>query len=316
MLIVSEIWDEAREIFGHCNEEKLLRYISDAVKLLANKGEIDPLIGYLDICTAGRCVTLPREVELVLAVNIGGRPSLGHDELFSFHLNGPGDCNVTCDFDYFNVGSFPTYRDLPCPAKLIAFLDRPEDEGATLRVFGFDDQNRPLRTEVNGAWEDGLLVPTIYGYAVPASTDPVVSRITDIVKSPTIGNIRLSSFDNSTSSGTLLGIYEPTELHPRYRRIRVSTGSNWVRICYRKKTVDVTSQNDRILLHSRLALELAMHAIQKYRERDLGLAMQFEAQATRILTEQESVLTNPIGNPIQVNDRNGMRARGIDDWVE
>ena len=312
-MLVSEIFDEAKEIFGHCNEPKLLRQISEAVLLLTDKGEIDPLVGYVDICVSDKCITLPREVETVLAVNIGGRPALGHDELFSFHLNGPGDFDISCNFDWFNTGSFPTYRDLSCPSKLIAFLDKEEDEGATLRVFGFDDQNRPLRTQVNGVWEDGLLVPTIFGYALPASTDPKVSRITDIVKSRTAGNIRLSSIDSSTSSGTLLGVFEPDELHPRYRRIRISQGSDWARVCYRKRSADVFSQSDRILIHKRLALILAMHAVKKYREQDLGLAMQFEAQATRLLSERESVLTAPVGNPIQVEDRNGMKMSGEDD---
>lgn len=313
MITVSEIFDEAKEIFGHCDEPKLYRWISDAVELLANKGDVDPLIGYLDICTTGQCITLPREVETILAVNIGGRPSLGHDELFSFHLNGPGDFRTSCDFDWFNTGSFPTYRDLPCPARLIAFLDNEEDEGKRIRVFGFDTQNRPLRTLEGGQWTDGLLVPTIFGYALPASSDPVVARITDIVKDPMVGNVRLSSFDGSSATGTLLGIYEPEEVHPRFRRIRISRCSDWVRICYRKRTVAVKTQTDRILLHSRPALILAMHALQKYREKDLGLAMQFEAQATRLLTEKESVLTSPVGNPIQVEDRNGLMARGIDD---
>ena len=312
-MLVSDIWDDARVIFGHCKEDRLFRQISDAIQLLANKGEVDPLVGYVDICVTNNCITLPREVETVLALNIGGHPALGHDELFSFHLNGPGDFNCSCNYDWFNTGNFPTYRDLPCPARLIAFLDKQEDEGKLIRVFGFDDQNRPLRTQVNGEWIDGLLVPTIFGYALPASTDPKVARITSVVKDRTIGNIRLSSFDGSSSSGTLLGIYEPDETKPSYRRIKISSNCGWVRIHYRKRTSDVSSLYDRILLHSRLALKLAMKAVQKYEETDLGNALQFEAQATRILTERESVLTSPVGNPIQVEDRNGMQLRGIDD---
>lgn len=313
MFLVSDIWDEAKVIFGHCQEPRLFRQISDAIQILANKGEIDPLVGYVDLCVTSQCITLPREVETVIAVNIGGHPALGHDELFSFHLNGPGDFRASCNYDWFNTGSFPTYRDLPCPARLIAFLSSPEDEGKQIRVFGFDNQNNPLRTQVNGEWIDGLLVPTIFGYAVPASTDPVVSRITAIVKDRTVANIRLSSFDNATSSGTLLGVFEPDETRPAYRRIRVGPGCNWVRVCYRKRTADVNSVYDRILIHSRMALLLAMRAVKKYEESDLGVAMQFEAQATRLLTEKESVLTSPVGNPIQVEDRNGMKLSGWDD---
>lgn len=313
MMLVSDIWDDAKVVFGHCKEDRLFRQISDAIQLLANKGEVDPLVGYVDLCVTANCITLPREVETVLALNIGGHPALGHDELFSFHLNGPGDFNCSCGYSWYNTGTFPTYRDLPCPARLIAFLDSEEDEGKQIRVFGFDDQNRPLRTQVGGEWIDGLLVPTIFGYALPSSSDPRVSRITSIVKDRTVANVRLSSFDGSTSSGTLLGIYEPDETKPSYRRIKISSGCGWVRLLYRKRTAEVRSIYDRILLHSRLSLILAMKAVQKYSESDLGTAMQFEAQATRILTERESVLTSPIGNPIQVIDMNGLKAGGFDD---
>jgi len=313
MLLVSEIYDEAKEVFGHCNEKKLLRWITDAVQLLANKGEVDPLIGYVDLCVSGQCITLPREIETVLSVNIGGNPSRGRDELFSFHINGPGDYRDTCDFTWDNSGNFCTYRDLSCPSKLVAFVEEPADAGVELRVFGYDEQNRPLRTDANGVWSDGLLVPTIYGYALPATTDPLVSRITAIVKGKSVANIRLSSFDNSTFTGTLLGIFEPDETKPLYRRIRINTNDSWVRLCYRKRSLELISQSDRILLHSRPALVLAMHAIKKFRELDIASAVQFEAHATRLLTEREETLTSPIFSPIQVEDRNTLKLRGCED---
>lgn len=313
MLLVSEIYDEAKEVFGHCNEKKLLRWITDAVQLLANKGEVDPLVGYVDLCVSGRCITLPREIETVLAVNIGGNPSRARDELFSFHLNGPGEYRAPCDYVWDNSGNFCTYRDLSCPSKLVAFVEEPTDAGVELRVFGYDEQNRPLRTNANGVWSDGLLVPTIYGYALPASTDPLVSRITAIVKGKSVANIRLSSFDNSTFTGTLLGIFEPDETKPLYRRIRVNTSDPWVRVCYRKRSLELVSQNDRILLHSRPALILALHAIKKFRETDIASAVQFEAHATRLLTEREETLTSPIFSPIQIEDRATTKLRGCED---
>ena len=91
MFQAQDVLDDARDIFGICKEEKLFRYITDAIRLLANKGDIDPLVGALDICVQNKCVTLPNEVETVFGVNLAGRPALGHNELFSWHLNGPGD---------------------------------------------------------------------------------------------------------------------------------------------------------------------------------------------------------------------------------
>ncbi len=314
MLVVSDIWEEAQEIFGHCNVPKLLRYITDAVELLANKGEIDCLVGMVDLCVDGQCVTLPREVETPLAVNIGGRPALGKDVLFSFHLNGPGDFSTSCEWEWTDLGTVCTYRDLKCPARLVAFLDKQEDSGKQLRVFGFDQENRPLRTKVGDTWEDGFLVPTIYGYAVPSSSDPLAARITWIQKDETAGNMRLSSFDISSNTGTLIGVFEPDETIPSYRRIRISRNSEWVRLIYRRRSVKLRSTTDRILLHSRPALLLAMRAIQKYSESMIPEALTFEAQATRLLTEKENSVSPPTLNPVQVSDRStSLRNDGIND---
>lgn len=313
MLVVSDIWDDAKKIFGHCDREILLRDITDAVELLANKGECDPLIGGLDICVDGQCVTLPREVETPLGVNIGGHPALGRDQLFSFHLNGPGDFSTPCNWEWADLGTVATYRDLRCPSRLVSSLDNPEDAGKVLRVFGYDEQNRPLRTKVGDTWEDGYLVPTIYGYSVPASTDPVVARITWIQKGVTVANMRLSSYDLSSSTGTLLGVFEPDETLPSYRRIKISSNSEWCRIIYRRRTLQLRSTNDRILLHSRPALLLAMRAVAKYSETDIPNALTFEAQATRLLTEKENVISPPTLNPIQVSDRaTSLRNDGLD----
>lgn len=319
MFQVSAIFDDARKIFRQCDEPLLFEKISDSIELLANKGEWDPAFGYVDLCVVDQCVTLPREVDQVLAVNMNGSPALGKNPLFQFHLNGPGSHGRDCN-SWTDVGQFPTYRDLPCPGKLIAFLDSPEDEGKKLQVFGFDDQNRPLRTKINGVWEDGLRVPTIFGYALPSSSDPTVGRYTHIVKDPTVANIRLSSFDNAacsggqSSSGTLLGIFEPDELIPLYRRIKLGRCSKWVRMAYRKKTYRVSSRNDRILLHSRLAFVLAMRAVQFYHDSDLANATMFEAHATRILTEKESSIEGPAMSPIQVNNRNDISNPSYDDF--
>ena len=46
---------------------------------------------------------------------------------------------------------------------------------------------------------------------------------------------------------------------------------------------------------------------------DLGAALQLEAQATRLLTERENVLTAPISSPIQLEDRNTIKLRGSED---
>lgn len=317
-MLVKDIYEQARRIVGHCSLPITLKFITDAVELLANKGETDLLVAAVDLCVQGNCVTLPRDVQTVLAVNICGRPTISRGELFEYHYNGPGsDCDG-CSWTWTDQGNHFTYKDLQCPSKLVAFLDSAEDQGKLLRVFGFDEQNRPLRTKIGDVWEDGLRVPMIFGYALPSSTDPVVSRITGIIKDVTVANVRLSSFDNAANvtggTGKLLGILEPDETEPRYRRIRLGHCGGWVRIFYRKRSLELRSLEDRIYLTSRPALIMAMRALQFYLDGDVGNGAAYEAHATRILTEMENSLTGPSRHPIVVDDRNSVMDK--EDYVD
>lgn len=308
-MLVKDIWEQARKIAGHCSTPILLKFVTDAVQLLADKGETDLLTGYVDLCVVGGCVTCPREVETVLGINICGHPTYSRDALFSFHVNGPGD-GCSCGWTWADTGNHYTYKDIQCPSKLIAFLDSAEDQGKMLRVFGFDSQNRPLQTKIGDRWEEGLRVPMVFGYSLPALSDPYVSRITGIVKDVTVANVRLSSFDNAANmaggTGTLIGVFEPDETEPRYRRIKLGHCGEWVRMVYRRRSYELRSLEDRIFITSRPALVMAMRALQFYNDGDIQNGNAFEANATRLLTERENSLTGPARLSIQVDDRNSI----------
>lgn len=306
MFRVDDVYDEARSIIGNCDDVALFRYIGDAVSMIANKAEFEGWKGWIDICTTGdgRCLTLPREVETVLAVNFGGKPTLGYGTFFNFHLNGMGDCRNACDWSWQDQGQWhSTYRDLETPSKLVAYLQTPDDDGKELVVFGYDSNGNPLRREENGAWKNGYRVPTIYGVAVPDSGAPLIARITGVYKANTIGSIRLSTIDNSSTTGVLLGIYEPDEKLPQYRRIRLNRKCSWVRVAYRKTNPTFTSRYDHIPLKSSLALILAVRARKFYKTEKLNEAIAYEANAARLELEAQSAAEpNTTFNPIQVHD--------------
>lgn len=315
MLIVAEIYDEGKKIVGSCADDIFFRWATDAVKIIANKSLFEGWKGWLDICTtgSGRCITMPREVGTVLAVNIGGQPTLGRDQMFSFHLNGPGDCRGTCQFVWDDQGDWhPVYKDLVTPSKLIAYLQKPSDNGKELLVFGYDDKNQPLRRQVNGEWRNGYQVPTIYGYAIPDVGAPVVSRITAVQKAVTDGTVRLASVDSGGLNGVNLAVYEPDETLPQYRRIRLGKPSTWVRIAYRKSAPKVTSFYDHVPLNNRLAFLLALRAVKFYSEQDLANAHAYEADAARMEIEEQQQLEPPTIAPIQVSDLNQPQDKS--DW--
>lgn len=314
MLTVADVWEDAGEILGDCNEVVRYRTISDAIELLANKGEWDPLRGYVDICCSGRYVTLPPEVETPIAVLIDGQPSLANDQLFHFHLNGPGADWNPCGFAWMDQGLWPTFQDLPGPRRIFAFSTDPADIGQTITIYGEDSAGSTLK-ETSPA-QDGMVMPIQYGSS--ALTSVSVNRIRRIVKPVTAGRVKIASSDYSNAtcnaSGTLIADMQYWETVPQYRRIMLSQAARSVRVFFRRKTHRVGKQTDLIPLHSRFALVAMIQAVRAYRRDNIELGLTFEAQATRWLSEKEMVLQPPGGLPIQVDIRGGLYNSKTDDF--
>lgn len=309
MLQVKEIYDEGKKIAGNCDDVRFYRWVGDALQLIANKLELEGYKGWVDICADNdRCVTLPREVQTVLSVNIGGHPTLGFDQLFNFHLNGPGDCNQVMRWSWQDQGRWhSTYRDIVTPSKLVVYLETDDDNNKSFLVHGFDEDGHPLWHEVGGVRKKGLLIPTVYGYAIPDADAPKVSRITGIEKEDMVGMCRLSTTDDGGNTGVLLGVYEPDEVLPQYRRIKLGRCSSWVRIAYRKDHPRITSLYDRLPLLSRLAFLLALRACKAYNEQDFAIAHAFEADAARLELEAQQQIEPPTHFPPQAIDYNNIR---------
>lgn len=321
MFRVDDIWDEGKKIVGVCSDDKFLKWCSDVVTMTANKGDFEAFKGYLDICTTGcgsctetascnhggcgrKCVSLPREVETVLAVNINGNPSLGFGQLFNFHLNGPGDRWQSCNWSWQDLGQFySTYRDLITPAKLVAHLQTPEDNGKQLIVYGYDNAGNLLRRQEGGQWANGYRVPTIYGVALPDAEAPTIARITGVFKDLTAGTIRLGTIDDSGTTGVTLGIYEPDEQLPQFRRIKLNRSCSWVRIAYRKTVPIFRSRWDHVPLKSRMGFLLGLQARKHYSDLQVGEAHAYEADAARLELEAQQQAEAPTLSPIQVVDR-------------
>lgn len=304
MIPVSDIWEDAKKIVGKVSETTLLRRITDAVELLANKGDFDPLAGFVDICADNCLVTLPREVETIYGVNIAGVPAVGRDELFRFHLNGPGDCGVGLTWEWTDLRETCTYRELVCPSKLIAFCQRLEDENSEFWVEGWDENGNVLRTEVSdGVWRNGIKVPVFVDQQALPDDTQTIARIKPggIRKAVTAGAIRLLTLEGSDQTGQLLGVYQWDEVAPAFRRIKVSQNCGWVRIAYRKRTFALRSQDDLIPLHNSMAVILMLKAIKRYLDPDgLAEAEGLESTAVRWLGEEQRTRAPVVAHPMVV----------------
>lgn len=286
-MFVSDFYPEAKRAFEKCDEAQIFARLTDAVKLLANKGVFDSALGEMSLCVCNGCATLPRDVGTVLGLNTNGQPTLLQDQWFQYHLNGPGSQECPpCSISY-ELGQFCTWRDLSAPAYLIAEVTSAADSNKKLRVYGLDANGNKIYTPgPDGQLYEGFLVPTVYGFSQRNPDAPACSVIYRVSKEVTRDYVRLIAVNVSDGvSQTQVGYYEPDETLPQYRRIRVPNKS-WVRIKYKKANNRIRSQRDFINIDNFEALRLACRAV-KYRDDDKWKqAAEAEAEATRILTEE------------------------------
>jgi hypothetical protein len=96
---------------------------------------------------------------------------------------------------------------------------------------------------------DSILPPTL------------VKAIMHIEKPVTEGYVSLYAYDYGRSNDmALVGQYHPSEVNPKYRRIRIGQQCAWARIIYRVKAPNITSVYDYIPLENERAIIAAVHA--------------------------------------------------------
>jgi hypothetical protein len=160
-MFVSEIFDECAEILGTTDVTKVFRKITQAVQTLMESGHWTHTTAEVDVCTGwDKCtITLPRGIDVPLAVNIDGSPTYFRNRLFQYHVNKGGMYNPV-SWAWDDRGYVSTIMDIIRPSQLIAVAESNNDVGKMIRVLGTDQNNRDLRSQLqNGTGVDGLLIP-------------------------------------------------------------------------------------------------------------------------------------------------------------
>lgn len=301
MFIDQPLLNEIKDVIGKCDDTTTFRRISDAVRLLNNKYKgNDWNVGVMDICAYDGAITLPADVANVLGVVNGGQPTLLRDQWFQFHANGPGTNSIPWGYTD-DLGPFSTYRDPSAPVKLVAIVENQLDSNRKLRVYGYDSTGKRIYTRgASGLLEDGILVPTIYGFPAINPEAPSISKIERVQKDVTNGYVKLIAVDSETlASHTQIGYYAPWETVPTYRRIRV-TDRTWVRVKYRRKDIEVRGLQDWINIDNRPALLMMMKSLQFKLNDQSDKAAQYEMDAMNMLSEEADSTRPPAINGPQI----------------
>jgi hypothetical protein len=186
-MFVSEIYDEACEILGTNENNKVFRIISQALQALMESGHWLQTTREVDICTGwdGCTVTLPRDIEIPLAIQVDGSPVYFRSRFFNYSVNGGGMFSPA-SWTWDDRGLVATQMDIVDPSQLIAVAEHENDVGKTIRVVGLDQHNRPLRSQLpDGTLVDGKVLQVHsqkdfgLGTLVPDPTD-IVNRQVEV----------------------------------------------------------------------------------------------------------------------------------------
>jgi hypothetical protein len=203
-MFVSQIFEECAEILGTTDENKIFRKIQQAVATLMESGHWTHSVADVDVCTGwDKCsLTLPRGIDVPLAVNIDGSPTYFRNRLFQYHVNKGGMFN-SVEWAWDDRGYVATLMDIIQPSQLVAVAELENDVGKTIRVLGKDQNNRTIRSQIaNGTGVDGLLIPIhsqsdfAYGTIAP---DGATVRTRSVAITP------INLFESSTEHGLASG---------------------------------------------------------------------------------------------------------------
>jgi hypothetical protein len=203
-MFVSQIFEECAEILGTTDESKIFRKIQQAVATLMESGHWTHSVADVDVCTGwDKCsVTLPRGIDVPLAVNIDGSPTYFRNRLFQYHVNKGGMFN-SVEWAWDDRGYVATLMDIIQPSQLVAVAELENDVGKTIRVLGKDQNNRTIRSQLaNGTGVDGLLIP------IHSQSDFAYGTITPddaTVKTRSVAITPINLFESSTEHGLSSG---------------------------------------------------------------------------------------------------------------
>jgi hypothetical protein len=137
---------------------------------------------------------------------------------------------------------------------------------------------------------DSILPPTL------------VKAIMHIEKPVTEGYVSLYAYDYGRSNDmALVGQYHPSEVNPKYRRIRIGQQCSWARIIYRVKAPHITSVYDYIPVENERAIIAAVHACDLEDKDFQQQAERYWATAIAYLKNQNESMEGHAMQPPQIN---------------
>lgn len=187
-------------------------FMYDEVGLFLDVVECFRLHRFEETCNACRDgyvgITLPRDMQTVEAAWVNDAPIMLQSAWREFQVGIKGECN--CGLEKFDVaGSFPTAIDLKAwnPQRVIVRAFDEADIGKRFLIRGRASTGQPVTLDLKLTTEPQQI-------DVPLAA---IDRAGGILKDRTVGRVVLLD-----EASQLLGMYEPDETIPAYRRVKIT----------------------------------------------------------------------------------------------
>lgn len=233
-LVFKDIKDSSVvNVAGCCADSpQFAMVVNDACRRLLRKGDWVGTVAPIHICVKNGCLVMPRYVQTIRKLNSCNRPLAVGNLWYNFIQNRDW-CNGQwagnwqhardCNGILTAQGQTSCYTDIPGDGWLVrAYPTTVEDVSKTVKIFGVDNGNQPLRTDNgDGTWSDGITISLNLPFG---SSSIYVRRIDYGVKEITQGQVRLYAYNPTTGALVDLAVWDPGETTPTYTRYHINTG--------------------------------------------------------------------------------------------
>lgn len=285
-------------LLGLCEgDPRLDARVNEAVRRLLVSGIWVGTIVSFKVCSTGRFITVPREIEAVYEATAcpvdesDTSPANGWYSVQGY--SGFLDPDGLIDSVLLDRGEFPTAYDV-CGEKQIRVYSDAPTEGETVRVTGIDEFGNVIQTTVNGQIVDGEI---LHMNSSPRTTSRRFTRVTGVYKTRSRGFFRLYQYDSADNSQQILSIMAPDETVAGYRRYYIpelpEEGAT-VRLTGKLRWVQLYNDSDIVPIRNLDAIKLMANAIMHEEGGTFELAAALRAEAESLLTkERDQYILDP-----------------------
>lgn len=278
-------------------DSRLDALINRCQRRIIEKSRADLLHRRIRICIDNNCIVTPRGVVALTDAAIWATPIPIYNGWYEFLLKDDG---VAVDELHFTNGGLnlqfrqetPVFRNISVLGSTLKFYcDVPEDAGAHVMVYGYDQYERKVRTDWDndGEPEDGELIPIAGpGTQFTGTTQWAAGGLLHLTKTVTRGRVLVYQVHPTTAAETLVGIYEDDEEKPSYKQYLLR-GYKPCESCQpatftamaKLEFIPAKNPNDVLLVPSLEALRLMAEAVLKMDNNQFGEGVGISKEAMR-----------------------------------